>query len=444
MNSLHQKHDTGDKPRSNRRVPLLAGAACVLILLLGIFSPRFKETPKPDVVVSGRTPNTSRSTGNYQDLMARLERKAKPPETAAQMVVRRLKLFSKQRRALVHRMAEHFKLTVPSEVDKFFDALNAGDWPEAQRLYKSLRDGDYDSAPADPALKQFWRPIQEAYGAAEQAQLWPAQQFLDYGNGILNSLAPGMVYVGGTDPGCFICTMLNATTDGDEHMTLTQNALADSSYLDYLRFTLGDSLNIPTDAQSQAAVAQYEQQSGQKTVNGPVAVMEVNNILVQDLLQNNPGLSFAMEESFPMSSLYAGAAPLGSIFALNANGDNTSAMTSDAAGQVVNYWQNMAQTLASTPDAANSWATMISYAHDAAAQGNLLAADNYPSQAEAAYQTALEISPNCADAAFGLAKVLAASGQNEQANQTLNTFLQNNPGQSQAVANFRSANLGNR
>jgi hypothetical protein len=34
---------------------------------------------------------------------------------------------------------------------------------------------------------------------------------------------------------------------------------------------------------------------------------------MQTLLQKNPDLSFAMEESFPMSSTYAGAAPLGPI-----------------------------------------------------------------------------------------------------------------------------------
>jgi hypothetical protein len=31
-----------------------------------------------------------------------------------------------------------------------------------------------------------------------------------------------MAYAGGTDPGCFIPTMLNETTDGEQHIVFTQ------------------------------------------------------------------------------------------------------------------------------------------------------------------------------------------------------------------------------
>ena len=134
---------------------------------------------------------------------------------------------------------------------RFFDALDAGDWDETARLFRSLRD-DLDG-PDGSDLHKYWRAVLEAYGAAEQVHLWPPQQLLDYGNGILDSLRPGMVYIGGTDPGCFICTMLNETTGGEQHLTLTQNALADSSYLDYLTAIYGDSLKVPTQEESQNA-----------------------------------------------------------------------------------------------------------------------------------------------------------------------------------------------
>ena len=52
----------------------------------------------------------------------------------------------------------------------------------------------------------------ETYGVAEIAHLWPAQQVLDYGEAVLGSLRPGMVYVGGTDAGRFIPTLLNETS----------------------------------------------------------------------------------------------------------------------------------------------------------------------------------------------------------------------------------------
>ena len=52
-----------------------------------------------------------------------------------------------------------------------------------------------------------------------------------------------MVYVGGTDPGAFITSFLNETSDGEHHVVLTQNALADGTYLDYLNALYGDRMN---------------------------------------------------------------------------------------------------------------------------------------------------------------------------------------------------------
>jgi tetratricopeptide (TPR) repeat protein len=290
--------------------------------------------------------------------------------------------------------------------------------------------------------------------------MWPPQQLLDYGNGVLDSLRPGMVYLGGTDPGCFICTMLNETTEGEQHITLTQNALADGSYLDYLRANYGDNLNIPTEEDLQNAFNQYIQDvtqraqhdeqfpdepkqmlpnenftmvDGKPSVTGAVAVMGIDNLLTQTLLQENPDLSFGMEESYPLPSSYSGAAPLGPIIELRA-GDS---MTADEAAQSVNYWQNEAQNLQSAGE--TSTPVLKSYAHDADAQGNLLANNNYPAAAGQAYQTALDIWPGSVEAITGLTRVLAQQGQFDQAGQALNTFLQNNPQESQTVSNLRQS-----
>lgn len=391
--------------------------------------------------------------------------------SAEEIVARRLARFSVKQRALLHKLADHYGRKVPSDMERFFDALDAGNWEETQRLFKSLRDGDYSSAPRDETLRQFWRPIQEAYGAAEQTRLWPAQPLLDYGNGILTALQPNMVYVGGTDAGLFIPNMLNATSDGEQHIVLTQNALADSSYLDYLRVVNDGLLNIPTQADQEAAFNQYtadakarledDQQfpneppqmqpgenvtevDGKVTVSGQVAVMAINNLLMQDLLQQNPGASFGLQQSFPLPSTYPGAAPLGPIFALNAAADGAPAITSDTADQVVNYWMEQAQNLHGNLDAEMSGETLLAFAHDAASQGILLASSHFPDQAEQAYQTALDISPNCTDAVQGLAQLLAQQGRIGDANAALDTYLQINPGQMEAINTIRKFYLGGR
>src|SRR5206468_7992143 len=67
----------------------------------------------------------------------------------------------------------------------------------------------------------------------------------------------GMVYVGGTDPGRFIPTLLNETSDGERHIVLTQNALADNTYLEYANFLYGDRLATLSKEDSQRAFQEY-------------------------------------------------------------------------------------------------------------------------------------------------------------------------------------------
>jgi tetratricopeptide (TPR) repeat protein len=431
-------------------------AGCVLLMLLAALMPPSKTEQTPAQAQPPKPANATHWREAMERWAAAQARRSQPSATAQEIVAAKLKKFSAKRRALVDALAKQNKIDVLPEVARFFDALDAGDWDETQRLFKSLRE-DMDGPDASD-LRKYWRAVVEAYGAAQQVHLWPPQQLLDYGNGILDSLRPGMVYVGGTDPGCFICTMLNETSQGEQHVTLTQNALADASYLDYLSAVYGDSLNLPTPEESSSAFTQYVADAtaraqhdeqfpgeppqvlpgeeittadGRTTVGGQVAVMGINNILMQTILQKNPDLSFAMEESFPLASSYAGAAPLGPVFELRA-GDP---LTADAAAQSVNYWQNEAQNLQDAGE--TSTPVLRSYSHDADSQGNLLANNNYPAEAGQAYQTALNIWPGSMEAITGLTRVLAQQGQFDQAGQALDTFLQNNPQESQIVSNLR-------
>jgi Flp pilus assembly protein TadD len=116
-------------------------------------------------------------------------------------------------------------------------------------------------------------------------------------------------------------------------------------------------------------------------------------------------------------------------------------MTADQAAQSVNYWQNEAQNLQDAGE--TSTPVLKSFAHDADSQGNLLANNNYPAEAGQAYQTALSIWPGSEEAITGLTRVLAQQGQFDQAGQALDTFLQNNPQQSQTVSNLRQTWLAN-
>ena len=181
---------------------------------------------------------------------------ALPAESAEQIVARRAALFARSRREVLHGIAGKLNIGVPAEVEQFFAAAEAGDWEQLQALFTKIV-AERRVQPHPPELDQLWAPVLATFNALEEAHLWPAQEYLDYGNAILDSLKPGMVYVGGTDPGRGIPELLNDTSESEKHVVITQNGLADNTYMDYLRFIYGDRLNLPTTEQVQSAYEGY-------------------------------------------------------------------------------------------------------------------------------------------------------------------------------------------
>jgi len=269
-----------------------------------------------------------------------------------------------------------------------------------------------------------------------------------------------MVYVGGTDPGRFIPTLLNETDDGPQHIVLTQNALADGTYLDYVRFLYGDQMTALTDEDSQRAFQDYvadaqqrlshDQQfpdepsqlrpgedvretDGRIEASGQVSVILINENLLQALMDNNPGLSFALEESFPLKSTYAGAAPLGPIMELRVPPDDEQGLTAQTAAQTVNYWQSAAAQLLDDPADPDSEA-FKAYAKMAAAQASLLADHQFPSEAEAAYQLANQICPSLPEAVFSYTSLLVGQDRIAEAIQVVQTAVNAAPANQQFAA----------
>jgi hypothetical protein len=382
-----------------------------------------------------------------------------PARTAEEIVAEKVKQFGRIRRQVVRRIAARLNKQVPPDVEAFFDAVEGGSWDEIKARFHpvALYAGRYDySTTHDPALDSFWRPVQEAFGAVQEEHIWPAQRLLDYGNAVLESLRPGMVYLGGTDPGCFIPTMMNETGDGEHHIVLTQNALADSDYLDYLNFLYEGQIALPTHDDSQRAFEQYtadakqrylhDQQfpdepkqlkpgenvsfdsDGKVNVSGQVAVMQVNELIVKAMLDKNPTLSFALEESFPFKSTYSDAVPLGPIMELRASiGNGASSQTAD---ESLAYWKDVAQGILSEPDASQQQWTRA-YAKMMDSQANLFAAQNLNDQAEQSYQLALQINPSIPDTVFGYANLLQNEGRSQDALRMAQAAAQADPGNKQ-------------
>ena len=275
-------------------------------------------------------------------------------------------------------------------------------------------------------MNDVWGSIHATLCVAEVVHDWPAQKLLDYGESVLGSLRPGMVYFGGTDPGRGIPTLLNETSEGEHHIVLTQNALADNSYLQYVSFLYGDQMTTLTPEDSQQVFADYmsdvkkrfdhdqqfpdqprqlrpgeevEVNDGRVQVSGQVAVMGINERLVQALVQKNPELTFAMEESYPLQSFLLNATPLGPIMELGTH-DTPIPLTTDAAAQAVAYWQETAQELLADTEVAPDSDPRKAYSKMASAAGGLLAERNFPAEAEEAFRIANELCPSSPEAVF--------------------------------------------
>jgi tetratricopeptide (TPR) repeat protein len=378
-----------------------------------------------------------------------------------------MKQFARLRREIMRGMAKQKKIEIPDAVEQYFDALESGDWNEIKAAFDSIHGGEPNAGHALgrlPAVRELWGPIIDAYGVAEQVHLWPAQKLLDYGNAVLGSLRPGMVYVGGTDEGRWIPTLLNETSDGERRIVLTQNGLADSTYLDYLRFLYGDRFATPTPEDTRRAYEAYvadaqkrldhdkqfpdapkqmrpgenfKSENGSVAISGAASAAAINEQLLRIIMDTNPDLAFALQESFPFKGTYGEAAPIGAIMELRAQ-DQT-ALTPERASQSVAYWRSVADQFRTEPDESQSAAALKSYSKLAVAQANLFAARNLPAQAEQTYRSATEIFPGNVEATTGLADLLARSGRAEDARRLVDEFVRNYPNQSGAIERWKSA-----
>jgi hypothetical protein len=159
-------------------------------------------------------------------------------------------------------------------------------------------------------------------------------------------------------------------------------------------------------------------------VSGAVSAMAINERLLQAIMDKNPGLSFALEESFPLQSTYSTAVPLGPMMELRAQ-DEQNAFTPERAAQAVDYWQTMAQQMVSDPGAPEGSDPRKTYSHMAEAAANLLAAHNYSSEAEQAYRVALQLEPGNAEAVNALSDLVNQAGRVDEARALTEAFQAN-------------------
>ena len=423
----------GQDPGSRSAWPWLITCGCLLVVLLGLLIPRSRTAPANGVGLTNAGPRGATANSTARARPTHHQTGSGLAVSAEQTVAAKLTRFAQSRRAIARALAKKFDVEVPAEVERFFEAAEAGRWDELKELYDSINPRRQRGEISEGQWA-MWPAILETYGVAEATHDWPAQKLLDYGDAVLGSLRPGMVYVGGTDAGRFIPTLLNETSDGEHHIVLTQNALADGTYLQYLRFLYDDRMATLTPDDSQKVFQDYitdaqkrlthDQQfpdepkqvrpgedirmtENRFQVSGQVAVMAINENMMQMLMNKNPGLSFALQESFPFKSTYPDAAPLGPIMELRSQ-DVQTTFTADAAAKALDYWRNSTQELPIGSETSADQEVLKAYSKLATAQAGLLAAHNFNAEAEQTYRIATEICPYDPEAVFSYVKLLSS------------------------------------
>ena len=241
--------------------------------------------------------------------------------------------FISEKEAHAHAMDQKYHLNTPTIVWRFFDAAEKGDWLSTSNLFISIESGSsrYNSSAIPP---EIWNPVQDVFGGYEQFRRWDLNLLKKFSHQIIECIPPGSIYFGGSDSGRFLISAMSKSHNaGRPFFTITQNQLADGTYLNYLRELYGGKIQIPTREDSQKAFSEYvkdamirsqnkqlkdgeefSMKNGRAQVTGSVAVMLVNERLAKSFIEKNRGKEFYMEESFVLEGFYPYLLPHGLIF----------------------------------------------------------------------------------------------------------------------------------
>jgi hypothetical protein len=231
---------------------------------------------------------------------------------------------------------------LPSEFDAFYKAVESGDWQDATNLFDKMGkrlDGD------NSLRGSWWSATLDAYGVF--VGFPPGDKYaIAFGNDIIQSIPAGSIYFGGADPGRFVVTaLMESHADGKPFFMLSQNPLADETYLHYLRAMYGGKIYTPTDEDAQKSFQDYKtnaqrrlahdkqfpnqprqimpgedvrlDSNGQIQVSGYVAVIGVRELLTKTIFDKNPDREFYIVEGFPLDWMYPYLEPHGLIMKIN-------------------------------------------------------------------------------------------------------------------------------
>ena len=232
------------------------------------------------------------------------------------------------------------------------------------------------------------------------------------------AMDPFSIFFGGTDPGRFVPTyMIYSANFRPDVYLITQNALADGTYMSVERDLYGDEIWIPSNDDSAEAFNVYVDEvqrgvrpangdlkieNGRVQVTGALGVMEINGILTK-MMWDHDRLrhAFYVEESYVIPWMYPYLSPHGLIMKLNADrtpyDPKTTAKDRD-------FWDWYTRRLLSDPMYRRDFAGQKSFSKLRAAIAGLYSKQGRHADAAQAYREACLLYPASPEASFRYAQ----------------------------------------
>lgn len=262
-------------------------------------------------------------------------------------------------------------------------------------------------------------------------------------------MSPGAVYFGGTDAGRFVPTYLAyAVGFRPDICVLTQNALADPTYMNVERDLYGEQLWLPTADEVRTAFTDYTDAvlAGQRTsrgkitevngrvqISGSAAVMEICEELARQIWERNPERDFYLEESYRMPWMDAVLEPAGLAMRLRREAEGRDLAIDRARND--DFWDWMVRRLITRAGYGRDFAAQKSFSKLRSSQAGIYARNGQAEAAERAFGEAMALFPISPDALFRyLQESLLPQARFAVAGRMLRQYLRVDSGNTRAYA----------
>ncbi len=286
--------------------------------------------------------------------------------------------------------------------------------------------------------------LERLYGPDKFPEVWADYPTPDYPP----RLKPDAILLGGTDPGRFVPTyMIYSAQCRPDVYLITQNALADNTYMAFLRDLYGNDIWIPAQLDTNRAFQQYVQdvqagrvdpgadvvmRDGRVSVQGVAGVMMINSILCRMLFEHNKDRHpFYVEESYVIQWMYPYLEPHGLILRLH---PEPIELSDERMAQDRAFWDWYTARLLENRRFRRDIVARKSFSKLRSAIAGIYAFRRNFDEAEHAFQQAIDLYPLSPEAHFRLAEMYMQLRRLDEARMTIEALLADDPHNNRVAA----------